>query len=161
MSAGRSRSRLTYSSPSTGCSEQRLTSSEVVGMRLCWNVLLLVGMVWPLWNPLTSASSAHAPKNVLVLYADRPDLPGHRVFEDSLRSSLTASVATRLDSFPSRLMTMPQRAIRPAGLVQLVTCTSRLTRECCSRRSAGPSAKIRQGAEALDGAVPRKTHWTT
>jgi hypothetical protein len=130
-------------------------------MRLCWNVLLLVIITWPLWNPLASTSSALAPKNVLVLYADRPDLPGHHVFEDSLRSSLTASVATHLDSFPSQLMTMPQRVIRPAGLVRLVICASRLTRECCSGRSAGPSAKTRQGAEALGGAVPRKTRWTT
>jgi hypothetical protein len=130
-------------------------------MRLCWNVLLLVIIMWPLWNPLAFASSAHDPKNVLVLYTDRPDLPSHHVFEDSLRSSLTASVATRLDSFPSRLMTRPQRMNRPAGLVQLVICASRLTREYCSRRSAGPSAKTHQGAGAFDGAVPRKTRWTT
>ena len=68
-------------------------------MRLCWKMLLLVIMMSPLLNPLASATGSHDLKNVLLLYADRPDLPGHRMFEQSLRLSLMASVAIRLDFY--------------------------------------------------------------
>jgi signal transduction histidine kinase len=47
-------------------------------MRLQWKGFLLAVMMYPLLNPLASATGAHDPKSVLVLYADRPDLPSHR-----------------------------------------------------------------------------------
>jgi hypothetical protein len=68
-------------------------------MRLCWKMLLLATMMSPLLNPLVSAPGAHDLENVLLLYADRPDLPDHDMFEQSLRLSLTASVAIRLDFY--------------------------------------------------------------
>jgi hypothetical protein len=68
-------------------------------MRLYWKMLLLAAMMSPLWNSLVSATGAHDLENVLLLYADRPDLPNHHVFEQSLRLSLTASIATRLDCY--------------------------------------------------------------
>jgi signal transduction histidine kinase len=52
-----------------------------------------------LWNTSTLALGSESPKNVLVLYVDRPDLPAHRVFEQSMRSSLTASIATLMDFY--------------------------------------------------------------
>ena len=45
-------------------------------MRLYWKVVLLVYMMSPLLDPLASAAASHDSKNVLVLYADRPDSPG-------------------------------------------------------------------------------------
>jgi hypothetical protein len=72
-------------------------------MRLYGKVLLLVIMMWPLLNPLAFAAGSLDPKRVLVLYADRPDLPAHRLFKHGLRSSLTASLAVRPD-FSSEFM---------------------------------------------------------
>jgi hypothetical protein len=68
-------------------------------MRLYWKMLLLATMMFPLLNPLVSATGAHDLENGLLLYADRPDLPNHHVFEQSLRLSLMASIATRLDCY--------------------------------------------------------------
>jgi hypothetical protein len=68
-------------------------------MRLYWKMLLLATMMSPLLNSLVSATGAHDLENGLLLYADRPDLPNHHVFEQSLRLSLTASIATRLDCY--------------------------------------------------------------
>jgi hypothetical protein len=68
-------------------------------MRLYWKMLLLATMMTPLLNPRVSATGAHDLENGLLLYADRPDLPNHHVFEQSLRLSLTASIATRLDCY--------------------------------------------------------------
>jgi hypothetical protein len=68
-------------------------------MRLYWKMLLLATMMSPLLNSLVSATDAHDLENGLLLYADRPDLPNHHVFEQSLRLSLTASIATRLDCY--------------------------------------------------------------
>jgi hypothetical protein len=68
-------------------------------MRLYWKMLLLATMMSPLLNLLVSATGAHDLENVLLLYADRPDLPNHHVFEQSLRLSLTARIATRLDCY--------------------------------------------------------------
>lgn len=68
-------------------------------MWLNWEILLPATMVSLLFNPPASATGAHDLKNVLLLYADRPDLPGHHVFEQSLRLSLRASVALRLDFY--------------------------------------------------------------
>jgi hypothetical protein len=66
-------------------------------MQLYWKMLLPATMMSPLLSLPACATSAHDLKNVLLLYADRPDLPDHHVFEQSLRLSLTASVATLLD----------------------------------------------------------------
>jgi hypothetical protein len=80
-------------------------------MRLCWKMLLPVITMSLLLNPLASAIGTYHLKNVLLPYADRPDLPDHHMFEQSLRLSLTAGVATCLDlyhefidvsSFPGR-----------------------------------------------------------
>jgi hypothetical protein len=68
-------------------------------MRLCWKMLLLATMMAPLLNPLVAAPGAHDLENVLLLYADRPDLPNQHMFEQSLRLSLTASIATCLDCY--------------------------------------------------------------
>jgi hypothetical protein len=68
-------------------------------MRLYWKMLLLATMMFPLLNSLVSATGAHDLENGLLLYADRPDLPNHHVFEQSLRLSLMASIATRLDCY--------------------------------------------------------------
>jgi hypothetical protein len=68
-------------------------------MRLYWKMLLLATMMSPLLNSLVSATGAHDLENGLLLYADRPDLPNHHVFEQSLRLSLMASIATRLDCY--------------------------------------------------------------
>ena len=68
-------------------------------MRFYWKMLLLATMMFPLLNSLVSATSAHDLENGLLLYADRPDLPNHHVFEQSLRLSLMASIATRLDCY--------------------------------------------------------------
>jgi hypothetical protein len=68
-------------------------------MRLYWKMLLLATMMYSLLNLPASATGAHDLKNVLLLYADRPDLPNHHVFEQSLRLGLMASVASRLDFY--------------------------------------------------------------
>jgi hypothetical protein len=68
-------------------------------MRLYWKMLLLATMMCSLLNLPASATGAHDLKNVLLLYADQPDLPNHHVFEQSLRLSLTAGVAIRLDFY--------------------------------------------------------------
>jgi hypothetical protein len=68
-------------------------------MRFYWKMLLLATMMFPLLNSLVSATGAHDLENGLLLYADRPDLPNHHVFEQSLRLSLMASIATRLDCY--------------------------------------------------------------
>lgn len=60
-------------------------------------MLRLLIMIPLLLNPPASATDTCHLKNVLVPYADRLDLPCHRLFEQSLRLSLTASNATRLD----------------------------------------------------------------
>jgi hypothetical protein len=52
-----------------------------------------------LLNPPASATGTYHLKNVLIPYPDRLDLPGHRMFEQSLRLSLTASNATRMDCY--------------------------------------------------------------
>ncbi len=68
-------------------------------MRLCWKMLLPVIMVSLLLNPLAFATGTYGLENVLLLYVDRPDLPNQHMFEQSLRLSLTASIATRLDCY--------------------------------------------------------------
>jgi hypothetical protein len=68
-------------------------------MRLNWEILLPATTVSPLYNLPASATGAHVLKNVLLPYADRPDLPHHHVSEQTLRLSLKASVATRLDFY--------------------------------------------------------------
>jgi hypothetical protein len=68
-------------------------------MRLYWKMLLLATMMSPLLNSLVSATGTHDLENVLLLYVDRPDLPNQHMFEQSLRLSLTASIATRLDCY--------------------------------------------------------------
>jgi hypothetical protein len=68
-------------------------------MRLYWKILLLATMMAPLLNPLVAATGAHDLENVLLLYTDRPDLPNQHMFEQSLRLSLTASIATCLDCY--------------------------------------------------------------
>ena len=68
-------------------------------MRRCWKMLLPVIMMSPLLNPLVSATGTYYLKNGLVPYADRPDLPDHHMFEQSLRLSLMASIAACLDCY--------------------------------------------------------------
>ena len=68
-------------------------------MRLYWKMLLPATMMSPLFTSLASATGTYNLKKVLPPYADRPDLPGHHMFEQSLRLSLTASIATRLDFY--------------------------------------------------------------
>ena len=68
-------------------------------MRLNREILLPTTMVALLFNPPASATGAQNLKNVLLLYADQPDLPGHHVFEQSLRLSLRVSVALRSDLY--------------------------------------------------------------
>jgi hypothetical protein len=66
-------------------------------MRLYWKMLLPATMMSSQYTALTSATGTHNLQKGLPTYADRPDLPSHRIFEQRLRLSLTASVATRLD----------------------------------------------------------------
>jgi hypothetical protein len=68
-------------------------------MRLCWKMLLLATIMSPLLNPLVSATGAHDLETVLLLYADRPDLLDDQLSAQSLRLSLSSSVATRLDFY--------------------------------------------------------------
>jgi len=68
-------------------------------MRLYWKMLLLATMMCSLLNLPASATGAYDLKNVLLLSADRPDLPNHHVFEQSLCLILTTSVAIRLDFY--------------------------------------------------------------
>jgi hypothetical protein len=76
-------------------------------MRLDWKMLLLATMMAPLLNPLVAAPGAHDLENVLLLYVDRPDLPDHHMFEQSLRLSLTASIAIRLDFYHEFIRCQP------------------------------------------------------
>jgi hypothetical protein len=48
-------------------------------MRLCWKMLRPLIMMSLLLNPPASATDTYHLKNVLVPYADRLDLPGHRI----------------------------------------------------------------------------------
>jgi hypothetical protein len=68
-------------------------------MRLCWKMPRPLIMMSLLLNPPASATDTYHLKNVLIPYANRLDLPGHRMFEQSLRLSLTAGVAIRLDFY--------------------------------------------------------------
>jgi signal transduction histidine kinase len=56
-------------------------------------------MMGLLLNASTVVLGSANPKNVLVLYVDRPDLPAHHVFEQSMRSSLMASIAIPIDFY--------------------------------------------------------------
>ena len=63
-------------------------------MWLARTVFLLFAVMGLWLNPSALAMGPESPRNALVLYADRWDLPAQRLLDQSLRSSLTASIAT-------------------------------------------------------------------
>ena len=65
-------------------------------LRIALPLFVAMGL---LLNPSALALGSESPKNVLVLYADRPDLPAHHMFEQSMRSSLAASIAMPIDHY--------------------------------------------------------------
>jgi hypothetical protein len=68
-------------------------------MGLYWIMRLPPTMMSPQVTALVSATGAHDLRQVLLPYANRPDLLRHRMFEQSQRLSLTANVAILLDFY--------------------------------------------------------------
>jgi hypothetical protein len=76
-------------------------------MRLYWKMLLPGTMMSPQFTGLASATGSHNLQKGLPPYADRSDLLGHHMFEQSRRLSLTATVAICLDSYHEFIKCQP------------------------------------------------------
>jgi hypothetical protein len=66
-------------------------------MRPYWKMLRPATMMSPPFTALASATGVHDFQKGLLPYADRSNLLGHRMFEESRRLRSKANVVTRLD----------------------------------------------------------------
>jgi hypothetical protein len=72
-------------------------------MWLARTVFLLFAVMGLWLNPSALAMGPESPRNALVRYVDRADLPAHRAFEHSMRSNLTASIVTPIDFYSEHM----------------------------------------------------------